>query len=262
MFQYLTTGFPQKLARDALAAHLSADLIADLYPTGSWRDHVPGQPSPTSPRPSPSSTTSRSTSRNRASNGRVPIHFAHDAEWVGFSHYNVPIRPSTLNQTLALFQSPCSTCVAGSNAWAVSGSRTASGKPLLSNDMHLALAVPELWYEADLQATNPAPQPAFHVAGVTLPGTPFVIAGHNDHVAWGFTNLGADVQDLVIEHSRHLFRRRVPGRQRRMAPRPLPDRGHPGARQRRRHPRRPPHPTRRHRHAHRLQRLSHGTPLP
>jgi penicillin amidase len=68
--------------------------------------------------------------------------------------------------------------------------------------MHLALAVPELWYEADLQATNPAPQPAFHVAGVTLPGTPFVIAGHNDHVAWGFTNLGADVQDLIIEHTR------------------------------------------------------------
>jgi penicillin amidase len=92
--------------------------------------------------------------------------------------------------------------VAGSNAWVVSGSRTATGKPLLSNDMHLSLNVPELWYEADLEAARPAPMADFHVAGVTLPGTPFIIAGHNDHVAWGFTNLGADVQDLYIEHTR------------------------------------------------------------
>jgi penicillin amidase len=68
--------------------------------------------------------------------------------------------------------------------------------------MHIALAAPELWYEADLQATNAAPLAGFHAAGVTLPGTPFVISGHNDHVAWGFTNLGADVQDLYIEHTR------------------------------------------------------------
>ena len=73
---------------------------------------------------------------------------------------------------------------------------------MLSNDMHLALSVPGIWYEADLDAQNPAPLADFHVAGVTLPGTPFVIAGHNAHVAWGFTNLGADVQDLYIEHTR------------------------------------------------------------
>jgi penicillin amidase len=68
--------------------------------------------------------------------------------------------------------------------------------------MHLSLSAPELWYEADLEAPNQPPLAAFHAAGVTLPGTPFVIAGHNDHVAWGFTNLGADVQDLYIEHTR------------------------------------------------------------
>ena len=68
--------------------------------------------------------------------------------------------------------------------------------------MHLDLSVPELWYEADLEASNTAPMAGFHAAGVTLPGTPFVIAGHNDHVAWGFANLGADVQDLYIEHTR------------------------------------------------------------
>jgi acyl-homoserine lactone acylase PvdQ len=72
-------------------------------------------------------------------------------------------------------------------------SHTASGKPLLSNDMHLGLTEPNIWYMADLLA------PGFHAAGVTLPGMPFVIAGHNEHVAWGFTALYADVQDLYVE---------------------------------------------------------------
>jgi len=68
--------------------------------------------------------------------------------------------------------------------------------------MHLSLSAPGLWYEADLDAAGAAPMAEFHAAGVTLPGAPFVIAGHNVHVAWGFTNLGADVQDLYIEHTR------------------------------------------------------------
>ena len=53
--------------------------------------------------------------------------------------------------------------------------------------------MPNIWYMADLRA------PGFHAAGVTLPGMPFVIAGHNEHVAWGFTALYADVQDLYVE---------------------------------------------------------------
>jgi penicillin amidase len=75
----------------------------------------------------------------------------------------------------------------------VAGKHTASGKPMLSNDMHLGLAVPNIWFMADLSA------PGFHAAGVTLPGMPFVIAGHNEHVAWGFTALMGDVQDLYVE---------------------------------------------------------------
>ena len=87
----------------------------------------------------------------------------------------------------------CAECAYGSNNWVVAGNHTASGKPLLSNDMHLGLAEPNIWYMADLKA------PGFHAAGVTLPGVPFVIAGHNEHVAWGFTALYADVQDLYVE---------------------------------------------------------------
>jgi penicillin amidase len=87
----------------------------------------------------------------------------------------------------------CEDCAAGSNNWVVAGKHTASGKPLLSNDMHLGLNQPNIWYMADLRA------PGFHADGVTLPGLPFVIAGHNEHVAWGFTALYGDVQDLYIE---------------------------------------------------------------
>ncbi|MEX2264498.1 MAG: penicillin acylase family protein [Bryobacteraceae bacterium] len=81
----------------------------------------------------------------------------------------------------------------GSNAWAVSGSRTASGRPLLANDMHLDYSLPGIWYMTHLQA------PGLNVAGVALPGCPGIIVGHNGRIAWGVTNLHFDVQDLYLE---------------------------------------------------------------
>jgi penicillin G amidase len=81
----------------------------------------------------------------------------------------------------------------GSNAWAVAGSRTRSGRPLLSNDMHLEPMLPGTWYMTHLQGG------ALNVAGVALPGTPGIVVGHNQRITWGFTNLGFDVQDLYIE---------------------------------------------------------------
>jgi penicillin amidase len=81
----------------------------------------------------------------------------------------------------------------GSNNWVVSGAHTASGKPLLANDTHLELSIPPIWYELHLTA------PGWNVKGLTLPGAPMVVIGHNDKIAWGFTNNGADVQDLYIE---------------------------------------------------------------
>ena len=81
----------------------------------------------------------------------------------------------------------------GSNNWVVSGAHTATGKPLLANDTHLELSIPPIWYEIHLTAPN------FNAKGFTLPGAPLIVIGHNDHIAWGFTNNGADVQDLYIE---------------------------------------------------------------
>ncbi|MGB7848589.1 MAG: penicillin acylase family protein [Candidatus Acidiferrum sp.] len=81
----------------------------------------------------------------------------------------------------------------GSNNWVVSGEYTATGKPLLANDMHLELTLPPIWYEVHLTA------PVWNVKGFSLPGTPMVVVGHNDRIAWGFTNNGADVLDLYME---------------------------------------------------------------
>jgi penicillin G amidase len=99
---------------------------------------------------------------------------------------------------------------AGSNNWVVAGRRTQSGMPLLANDMHLLMSVPAIWYENHLVCRAEAREPgnatqeqaAFNVTGVTFSGIPYVVAGHNGHVAWGFTNGFADVQDLCIERMR------------------------------------------------------------
>ncbi len=84
--------------------------------------------------------------------------------------------------------------LSGSNNWAVSGSRSETGKPILSNDMHLGFNVPGVW----LQVHQVIPG-KLNVTGVLFPGEPFIIAGHNDRIAWGMTNLGVDDIDLFVE---------------------------------------------------------------
>ncbi len=166
----LDTLYPWKLERAAVEAKLPPNLIAELYPVTTWRDHPPTQAIPDLTAP----------------------------------QQNVPQAPpdepeSSLDDLLRLrgilqFGSdPCDSCKPGSNEWAVSGARTASGKAMLSNDMHLEHSIPDIWHEEELQAGS------YHVAGVTTPGIPFIIEGHNEHISWGFTTLNGDVQDVYVE---------------------------------------------------------------
>ncbi|MEM9334067.1 MAG: penicillin acylase family protein [Pseudomonadota bacterium] len=83
----------------------------------------------------------------------------------------------------------------GSNNWAVSGALTANGGALVSNDMHLGHSVPNIWYQARLVATG---DDSRDITGVTLPGAPFVVAGSNGTIAWGYTNSYGDWSDAVI----------------------------------------------------------------
>jgi penicillin amidase len=186
MVQMLDTHWPTKLARSRIAAKLNnPKLVADLYPVGSWRDRPPtgvllDLSQPHAEPVAPPDEGDEEDEPSSASAAPTPGALA-----------TTPIGTIALLQMLGL--PDCEGCAPGSNNWVVAGNHTASGKPLLANDMHLGLMVPNIWYMADISA------PGLHAAGVTLPGMPFVIAGHNEHVAWGFTALMADVQDLYEE---------------------------------------------------------------
>lgn len=193
--QELDTHAASKLNRWLISAKLNNPrLEADLYPVGSWRDHPPTgitidltQPQPVvQPRSDDDddgeNTETLNGGQTGAQNGSLP---APDDK----------LAASTDDLAWqALGQPVCTGCVVGSNQWVIAGKHTASGKPLLSNDMHIQVTEPNIWYMAALRA------PGFNAAGVTLPGYPFIIAGHNEHVAWGFTDLYADVQDLYLEN--------------------------------------------------------------
>lgn len=186
LVQMLDSHWDAKLAREQIAADLrNPKLEADLYPVGSWRDHPPtGEVLDLSqPHPEPPPTGDDEEEDDRTHLGAAPHVYP--------ASPSVQEDLSSLRTALGL--PTCAGCSPGSNNWVIAGRHTASGKPLLSNDMHLGLTEPNVWYMADLGAQG------YHAAGVTLPGMPFVIAGHNEHVAWGFTALHADVQDLYIE---------------------------------------------------------------
>lgn len=176
MAQTLDDHWDSKLAREQIAARLhNPKLEADLYPVGSWRDHPPTgqvvdltQPHPIPPSHDEDDDDDRTQTRSA-------------------SHEDLRMLRALLGPAA------CADCIPGSNEWVIAGRHTTSGKPLLSNDMHLSLTVPNIWYMADLRA------PGFHAAGVALAGVPFVVAGHNDHLAWGYTALYADVQDVYVE---------------------------------------------------------------
>jgi penicillin G amidase len=161
------------LARERVLAHIPPDLAADLFPNTSWRDHPPGQVD------GRQSTVDGQSNPQPRTASDVPA---------------IDHRPSTIDKFAADRRpSPLDNFFPGSNNWVVSGAHTVSGKPLLSNDMHLQHHIPNVWYEVHL--TNPD----LDVAGVTAPGLPLVLVGHNRRIAWGFTNLGPAVTDLYIE---------------------------------------------------------------
>lgn len=83
--------------------------------------------------------------------------------------------------------------LAASNNWVISGKRTKDGKAILANDPHLPATAPGIWYLSHLST------PTMRVSGVTFPGVPGIVLGHNENIAWGATNVGPDVQDLYIE---------------------------------------------------------------
>lgn len=87
----------------------------------------------------------------------------------------------------------------GSNSWVVSGEKSATGKPILANDPHLAPSMPGIWYQVGLHCTTVSAQCPYEVSGFSFSGMPGVVVGHNKDVAWGVTTMYADVADLYLE---------------------------------------------------------------
>jgi penicillin amidase len=87
----------------------------------------------------------------------------------------------------------------GSNSWVISGDHTDTGAPILANDPHLSIQLPAIWYEVGLHCIPVSENCRIDVTGFSFASTPGVVIGHNDRIAWGFTNLGPDVVDLYIE---------------------------------------------------------------
>jgi len=181
MVQDLNHGpYETALTREKILAKIGPELTADLYVNSSWRDRPP------------SSASLRMEDDQK--NGNSDEDEDEEGEPISNSPGAVTrvtgdrLPPSRPNYSVSDIK-----LIPGSNNWVVSGEHTVTGKPLLSNDMHLTHQMPNLWYEAHLRAGD------YDVAGVTLPGMPFVIVGHNQRIAWGFTNVGPTVEEVYVE---------------------------------------------------------------
>jgi penicillin G amidase len=163
---------PDILAHEKILAKLGPELAADLYVNRSWHDRPP---------------TVMREDMTQPQNQK-------DSDDEDDDDDSGPDNSVTQQLPAAIWAQHEPEAVNGSNNWVVSGAHTVTGKPLLSNDMHLGHQMPNLWYEAHLKSGK------LDVAGVSLPGMPYVIVGHNQRIAWGFTNVGPAVIDLYIEN--------------------------------------------------------------
>src|SRR6202521_227844 len=202
--------YERALTREKILAKLGPQLTADLYVNSSWRDRTPTDVRRIDQEPAVNSGDEDDDDDEEVDpeggNGRLISALGSDVSSSDLSSTRVSevlveSRASSPGQTgetpvapLAEFEE-ADLFRPGSNNWVVSGQHTVSGKPLLSNDMHLDHQMPNLWFEAHLKITTGN----FDVAGVTLPGIPFVIVGHNQRIGWGFTNVGPTVEDDYIE---------------------------------------------------------------
>jgi penicillin G amidase len=196
MVQYLNHySYKRALEREKILAKLGPELTADLYVNSSWRDRPPTEARRIQDEPA------AKDGDDDDDDEEVDPEGGHSRLISGLGVSSVlavkkqvlPLRQAQGQDDNNFNREEEDLFRPGSNNWVVSGQHTVSGKPLLSNDMHLDHQMPNLWFEAHLKSGN------FDVAGVTLPGVPFVIVGHNQRIGWGFTNVGPTVEDDFIE---------------------------------------------------------------
>ncbi|MCX4787302.1 penicillin acylase family protein [Streptomyces sp. NBC_01221] len=178
-----------EIDRSLMTSRLDAKQIEDLYPAYPYDKHKPivdgGAISPVTGKFDPDATPSTSLGSNTAAGATEGL------------NTQLSSLSDTLDQIPALL-GPNGTGI-GSNSWVVSGKYTTTGNPLLANDPHLAPQLPSLWYQMGLHCRQISAKCQYDTAGYTFSGMPGVIIGHNQDIAWGFTNLGGDVTDIFLE---------------------------------------------------------------
>jgi penicillin amidase len=172
----LRSNLDDEIDRALTAARLPEERVAELYPEYPYDRHPPIVAVP----PSTAATIAR----------RPPLPAGTE---------DALRRLRALLDASALPDSAGVGAGLGSNSWVVSGALTVSGKPLLANDPHLAPGMPGIWYQIGLHCRRLSDACRYDVAGFGFAGLPGVVIGHNDRIAWGFTNLGPDVMDLYVE---------------------------------------------------------------
>jgi len=184
MWKTLTTTWRAKINRAKLTDIVGPDRARDLFVTDSPLDHFIVGAGPAAAGAAPVAAPGI---RRHAPTPTNPV----TAPTSQLDPLDLQLWESA-SRILRLFDEE-SAHISGSNNFVVSGAHTATGKPLLANDTHLGLDVPDIWYMVHLKA------PEWNVQGFALPGVPLVIIGHNQRIAWGFTNSNADVQDVYQE---------------------------------------------------------------
>lgn len=189
----LRSNLEDEIDRALLSTKLSAAQIAQLHPAYPYSQHPTitaegqGSPATTTPDAKPSGTAADSGSGSAAPAPATPPEYAAALTRLSASLESIPNLLGPAGNDI------------GSNSWVVSGAHTASGKPLLANDPHLGAAMPSVWYQVGLHCRTVNAACPYDVAGFSFSGLPGVVIGHNDRIAWGFTNLGPDVADLYEE---------------------------------------------------------------
>lgn len=191
MYELLTSTWKEELDRSRVTARVGAERAKDLYAVDSPYDHIlfggqtPAERSGGQPPSTGTGATGAPSGLSGSGSGEAIAAPAGVDPEVQSGWKNAQAMLGALPSELG--------AVLGSNNFVVSGEHTYSGKPLLANDTHLPLSVPGIWYIDHLTA------PGWNVEGFSIPGVPLVIIGHNDRIAWGFTDDLADVQDLYLE---------------------------------------------------------------
>ena len=179
----LRGNYTGELTRAALTGTVADSMIEDLYPDYPTTRHSPilsgtewrsGRAGQAPPSLSEEESTARTAAARRAITDTATA---------------IEAVPAMLGRGAGI----------GSNSWVVSGERSTTGKPLLANDPHLGVSMPGIWYQMGLHCRELSEDCPLDVTGYTFAGTPGIVIGHNQSIAWGFTNLAPDVTDFYLE---------------------------------------------------------------